>query len=162
MQSYREFAPTPMDPYGLNLPDRQEWLVVIGQNRDSNAVSESNFASALKSLGGEGDHVQVYRFGHWACGWFEVLLIDPGHKPAVSIAESIEAALADYPVLDDADVSERETTEANEVWSSCYTEKQRVQYIRNHRDQFEFRDFSDMLGCCRGNYFSGYASELLE
>jgi hypothetical protein len=57
--------------------------------------------------------------------------------------------------------SEVETEEANRVWESCYSDKKRIQYIRKHRSQFEFNSFAEMLGCCRGKFFNGYASELL-
>lgn len=52
-------------------------------------------------------------------------------------------------------------SEANAVWRDCYQLKERVEYVRKHRGQFDFRSFSDMLSCLRGNYFAGYASELL-
>jgi hypothetical protein len=50
---------------------------------------------------------------------------------------------------------------AQETWRSCYNDAERIEYIRDHRDQFEFRTFADMLGCARGRYFAGYASELI-
>jgi hypothetical protein len=103
----------------------------------------------------------VHRFGHWGPGWFEIVLIDPADTNAVKIAEECEASLADYPVLDDMDFSEEETAEANETWEKCFRVKDRLNYIRKHRSQFEFNSFSDMLGCVRGKYFAGYASELL-
>lgn len=31
----------------------------------------------------------------------------------------------------------------------------------NHREQFEFYTFAELLGCVRGKFFAGYASELL-
>lgn len=57
--------------------------------------------------------------------------------------------------------SEAEEEQAQEVWRDCYRPKARIEYIREHREQFEFRSFADMLGCVRGRYFAGYASELL-
>jgi hypothetical protein len=63
--------------------------------------------------------------------------------------------------LDESDFSEVEQEEANETWRNCYDVSERVKYIREHRSQFEFHDLGDMLGCVRGNYFAGYASELL-
>ena len=71
--------------------------------RDSGVLTESNVACALTALGGESDTVQVHRFGHWGPGWFEIILIDPSDEVRVREAEAIEAALADYPVLDDED-----------------------------------------------------------
>lgn len=54
-----------------------------------------------------------------------------------------------------------ERDEANEVWANCYSENERVDYVRKHRGQFEFRDFADMLGCLRGKHFAGYSSGLI-
>ena len=51
--------------------------------------------------------------------------------------------------------------EANRVWTDCYDDTERVKYIRDNRSEFEFRDFADLMGCARGTYFAGYASELL-
>lgn len=119
MQRYSEFRPTQFDPRGLSLDEQQEWLVLpVAQNRDSGPLEQSNFAVALESLGGESDVVQVHRFGHWANGWFEIIIVDPADKRAVTIAEDIERALEDYPVLDDSDFSEREHEDFLQSWSS--------------------------------------------
>jgi hypothetical protein len=159
MKTYAEFQPTGFDCRGLALDERQAWLVSIGRNRDSGALDRSNFECALKSMGGESDDVEVHRFGHWACGWFEIILVRPD-SAASKEAEEIEGALANYPVLNDAHYSELESEEANETWRS-YRDAERIDYMRKNREQFEFRSFADMLSCARGKYFAGYASELL-
>jgi hypothetical protein len=116
LTTYSQFRPTGFDPSGLALDDRQDWLVVpCGRNRDSGALAESNFAAALQMLGGESDTCEVHRFGHWACGWFEIIIVAPARE---SDAMEIVCALASYPVLDDSDLSERETNDAEESWSS--------------------------------------------
>lgn len=163
MKAYRDCRPTQFDTAGLALEDKQDWLVSIGQNRDSGCLARSNFRVAEKSFAAidpEGNDHEVHRFGHWACGWLELIIVRPD-SPCAKEAEEIEAALAHYPVLNDMDHSELESEEVNEVWQSCYTTQQRIDYIRKHRSQFEFRDLADMLGCVRGHYFAGYASELL-
>lgn len=162
MKPYSEFRPTQFDCRGLALPEQQHWLVApCGTNRDADALTRSNFNSLLKALGGESATVQVHRFGHWGPGWFEIILIDPADAERVKLAEEIEAALQDYPIVSEEDFSREETEEANEVWRNCYRESERVKYIREHRSQFEFHGFADLLACVRGNYFAGYASELL-
>lgn len=162
MKPYSEFRPTSFDCRGLALPDQQNWLVApCGTNRDADALTRSNFNSFLKALGGESATVQVHRFGHWGPGWFEIILIDPADVARVKLAEEIEAALQDYPIVSEEDFSREETEEANEVWRNCYRESERIKYIREHRSQFEFCGFADLLACVRGNYFAGYASELL-
>lgn len=162
MQKYSEFRPTQFDARGLGCRDQQDWFVApVSQTRDSVPLDQSNFASCLKALGGESDNVQVHRFGHWGPGWFEIILINPACLDLVKTAEEIEAALADYPVLDEHDFSEREHAEADQVWRNCYRPQERIEYIRKHRSQFDFADLRDMLGCVRGEYFAGYASELI-
>lgn len=165
MRRYGNHRPTQFDHHLEILTDdgtsREDWLVApVSRTRDSGCLDESNFACLLKELGGESDDVEVHRFGHWGPGWYEIILIRPGSK-AQQAAEECESALADYPVLNDMDLSERETEAANDVWRDCYSPAERIAYIRKHRSQFEFRSLADMLGCVRGNYFAGYASELL-
>lgn len=162
MIQYSKYRPTSFDSPGLNLDERQDWFVLmcVGRNRDSDCLSESNFAAALEILGGEGDDVEVHRFGHWACGWFEIILVKPGSL-AIERAEEIEDRLDGYPVLDEADFSEREMEAANQVWRDCYSVEDRIRYIRRKRSDFEFHDFRDLMSCVRGRYFAGSASELL-
>ena len=83
-------------------------VVVVGRNRDSGILDESNFQAALEILGGESDSVQVHRFGHWGCGWFELILVDPKDRTKLIEAYNIIKALEHYPVLDDMDYSEGE------------------------------------------------------
>lgn len=161
MQTYSQFKPTPYDCRGLALPDRQTWLVCsVSQTRDSDPLNQSNFACALKMLGGESDTVEIHRFGHWGPGWFEIIIVAPNTE-AARVAQEIEDRLADYPILDEMDHSQREQEAADETWRLCYREKERIAYIRKHRSQFEFASFRDLLDCVRGKFFAGYASELI-
>lgn len=86
----------------------QEFVVLsVYRNRDSNILDESNFECALDTLGGESDDVQVHRFGHWGCGWFELLLVNPNSNK-IEDAYKIQTALQNYPVLDESDYSDRQ------------------------------------------------------
>jgi len=116
MQRYSEFSPTHFDTRGLGLEERQEWLVCpVSRTRDSGPLDESNFRSTLKALGGESNDVEVHRFGHWGPGWLEVILVRPG-SDAQKEAEEIEAALSDYPIVDESDHSELEFEAYLEAW----------------------------------------------
>jgi len=116
MQTYGEYAPTGLDHKGAFLPDQQDWLVApVGQTRDSGCLDKSNFRVVLKDLGDESETVEVHRFGHWACGWFEIIIVKPGTPQADSV-EEWERALADYPVADESDYSELEWETACEYW----------------------------------------------
>jgi len=110
-------------------------------------------------LGGEGENVEIHRFGHWACGWWEALAVKD-NTPQAKIAEEIEEKIESYPVLDEEDFSRREDEAAQDVWRD-YRVKDRVKYIRENRSQFDFHGFADLRAVIRGDYFTGYASELL-
>lgn len=116
LQTYAQFSPTPFDNKGLNLPDRQTWIVApVGQTRDSGPFDLSNFAAALDRLGGESETVEVHRFGHWGPGWFEIILVDPSREAEVqAIADDLES----YPILNEDDFSNREFEDYCESWES--------------------------------------------
>lgn len=145
--------------YAGSIPD-PEWLVVLTRSRDSDILTESNFECALSELGGESETVNVFRFGHWACGWWEALAVQSGSEEE-KIALKIKSELDDYPVLDEADFYGREQEEADSIWRDCYTPQERLKYIRENRNEFDFHDFKHLMGCVRGEYFLGYASELI-
>lgn len=161
MQVYSEYAPTGFDSKGLGLEDRQDWIVVCGKNRDSKLWEECNFDAAVSMLGGEGEDVEIHRFGHWACGWLEIVMVRPGTE-AANQASKIEASLENYPLLDEDDYNERVFTEAQEVWKTCYNNEDRLAYIRKRRSDFEFSSFADLMGCVRGSFFCGDYVSLIE
>ncbi len=111
MQRYSEFRPTNFDKRGINLPDRRNWLVIpVAHSRDSDTLAESNFRVTEQLLGKldpEGGDHEIHRFGHWACGWFEIILVKPNTDCAAEGA-IIEGLLADHPILNESDYSERE------------------------------------------------------
>jgi hypothetical protein len=149
-----------MSNYCGKIPDTK-WLVLMTRNRDSATLTNSNWECALELLGGEQEnHVEIFRFGHWACGWWEALCV-AADSSAADEATAIEAKLDSYPILDENHFSEAEQDEANQVWQDCYSVSDRIDYVRSHRSQFEFTSFSDLMNCIRGHYFAGYASELV-
>jgi hypothetical protein len=74
-------------------------------------------------------------------------------------------------------LSKVEDEEANRVWLGCYSDAERIKYMRQHASQFDCLYVSykpdctetrplaarwrDILANARGRYFSGYASELI-
>jgi hypothetical protein len=152
------------------------WYAFLGRTRDSKELTESNFETGLAAVravaskepvtdetgeDSDMDTVQVVRENHWACGWVEWIAIHESDTAALMEAERLLARLENYPVLDEEDWSRREQESAEQIWRDCYSAKERVKYIREHRSQFEFQSLADALGCVRGRYFAGYASELL-
>ena len=133
----------------------------VGQSRDSDALERSNFRVMLNAIGGESETVTVVRESHWAVGWVEWIAIHQDDEKALEMADKLKGDLEDYPILSEDDFSETETEEANQVWTNCFSWKERIAYIRKHKSQFEFHGFRDMLQCVRGEFFNGYASDLI-
>jgi len=178
MKPYSQFRPSKHDQPGLNLLNRQDWLVVsVGQNRDSDCADRSNFAVVTQSLEsyqrttvffadpndpeGWNHDYEVHCFNHWACGWIEIILVRP-NTLVCAAAETWEEKLENYSLANEDHRSELEHEEAQKVWQNCYSNAERVKYIRAHRGQFEFQSFADMLGCARGKFFCGDASDIVD
>ena len=169
MICYRDFSPTRFDVKGLGAPDHQDWLVVIGVNRDSSALARSNFRVACADIGkvtryDTGDDFpdyEILNLGHWACGWLKVLIVRPD-TPCATVAERIAERLEVYPVLSDDDLTQEERLEADEAWANCYSNAERIAFIREHYNEFEFHDFADMLGCARGEYYAGLTERMVQ
>ncbi len=118
--------------------------VFLGQNRDSDAITRSNFRVALKRLGGESETVQVVRESHWACGWVEWIAIHQDDEKAVTLANEMLKSIEDYPVLDESDWSDLEYTEAMEFWDSMSL-SMKVDYCRDAKvSVFAARRNSDL------------------
>ena len=104
LQRYQEYQPTSLDSsdnyLGDNLEDHQDWYVInIGLNRDSSLLDQSNFTcftQALKDIEPEGDHWQIHRFGHWACGWYEILILNPEASEVLNKALEMMESLKTY------------------------------------------------------------------
>ena len=105
-----------------NVDDIKPFYVLLSRSRDSNLLAESNFDMALEILGGESDHVQIRRFGHWACGWFELILISPDNANILHKAEEIEAALSCYPILNESYYYDRIREAADDLWQDMSIE----------------------------------------
>lgn len=109
-----------------------EWYVAYGQHRDSDMLTQSNFAVFLRELGGESETVRVIREGHWAVGWVEWIGIHESDSAAVAKGHELEAKIEDYPALDEDDWSNREWEYAVDVWNNCYSLKERVELCQEH------------------------------
>lgn len=126
-------------------------LVVMTRSRDSDVLTESNWSCAIKDLGGEGDGVEIHRFGHWGCGWWEALCVHKGTEKE-TIAADIHEALEHYPVLNEDHHSDLEEETANRYWEELYDNKERVDYLREHRREIDFHRFGNLLACARGGF----------
>ena len=117
------YFPTHLDRW--TLPDNYHgavwpnwYLSGIGQNRDSNTLTRSNFMVALQRLGGESETVKIIREGHWAVGWVEWIAIHESDEKALRVADEMQKDLQDYPVLSEDHWTELEWNEMQEAWQN--------------------------------------------
>jgi hypothetical protein len=148
----------------------EEWndyYILLSQTRDSGCLTRSNFTCALERIGGEltanddTPMVCIVRNNHWACGWLEFIAIHETADKQLELADKLAEELSNYPVVDEEHFSDLECEEAGQVWKDCYSPKERIAYIRANPSQFEFNCWSDLRAVVNGEYFNGYASELL-
>jgi|SaaInlLV_10m_DNA_1039704.scaffolds.fasta_scaffold07158_8 hypothetical protein len=123
-------------------------LVVLTRSRDCDTLTESNWEVALERLGGESDTVEIHRFGHWVCGWWEALAVEKGSE-AEKEALEIESELEGYPVLNEDHWSELQENEAARVWSDCFSIEDRIEHLRTEGGAV-FNGLGDLLQCVRG------------
>lgn len=115
-------------------PDYQGWLCGPTETRDSEILAISNFHSALERLGGESKDVQVVRFDHWGCGWFNRILVKATSSKAKELYQ-IYKDLETYPVLDEDDFSERESE-----YQADYAESAKVELSQALSKHFGLKD----------------------
>ena len=113
--------PSGMDSWGNYMGERpsQELYVVLGRNRESSLVANSNWDCAIKMFDEAKLEYDITSFGHWACGWVEYLSVDINIPEAYKLAEEIEASLSAYPILNDEDHSEREYEDGLKTIENC-------------------------------------------
>lgn len=133
---YEQMTAGGLDSYanfGGDDSEYREWLAApLGRSRDSGIMENVNFEAGLKMLGGKSDTVRVERYGHWACGWIEQVYVKPG-TPAEIEAGKIEAALADYPLLDESAYFEAVNAAAVEYFAQLST-AEKVQYCQQAKE----------------------------
>jgi hypothetical protein len=111
--------------------------VVMGQHRDSDALTRSNFTALLALLGGESETVTVVREQHWAVGWVEWIGIHQDDETACLAADAALERLDNYPVLDEDAFSELEWNEAAEYWDSL-SPREKVQMAVDYRKRYHW------------------------
>ena len=128
----------PRDYAGAEWPEY--YSAGVGRSRDSDCLEESNFDAMLAELGGESDTVQVVRESHWAVGWVEWIAIHESDEQSLRVADALRQDLDAYPVLDEADWSEREDHECEVMWSRGYAPSDRIRKLRESGCTTGFRD----------------------
>jgi len=132
METYKDHKPTGLDRH-INLPERDDWLIVAFHTRESDNLEESNWqvfmdklspAEGLANLeqGSEEAPAEVHRFGHWACGWYEVILVKPNSWQE-AVAKDLWHSLEDYPLLNEEDYCQRCFDDAVDAWNDLSPEE---------------------------------------
>lgn len=95
-----------------------EYYVFLGQNRDSDTLTRSNFIEGLNNLGGESETVLVVSENHWLCGYIEWIAIHESDVMALEQADKMLEKIENYPILNENAFSEMEYEEYYEAWES--------------------------------------------
>jgi len=117
MPRYKDHSPTGFDRH-ICVDEIEDWVVSLNRNRDSDLCDESNWSVATKEfekIDPNGNDHQIHNFGHWACGWYELILVRPD-SPCHKLATEFMCSLADSCLLDEDDHSEREHDAVCQYW----------------------------------------------
>ena len=96
-----------------DIEDPENWAIIYTHHRDSGLLDQSNAAVIEEALEPYQDtDVIAEHHGHWACGWIDGFAIrvfkDGKITQAFKVYHELAEALAQYPVLDEEDYSQRE------------------------------------------------------
>lgn len=130
---------------------RPDWLVVLGQHRDSDALDRSNFRVILADLRsrfpgtlGDGPDVDTETSSHWAVGWTEALIINPDNAELVAAAHEWLDRLEDYPVASEDDWSQLESDDADDAGMVYCDDCQEYRYLTLEPEG----DDDGYMSCC--------------
>lgn len=108
------------DRHWLTLRDGSyDWYWVpigIGMHYGSDLTAVSNFETAVRLLEEVTPFWVKYRYDSWVGPQLKTIMVRVDDAAALKVALEIRQALADYPVLDDADLSEREHEAMMSYW----------------------------------------------
>lgn len=105
--------------------DYSDCYMCIGHTRDSGIIDESNWEYACDVIFEKGEDgslletedVFIGKFGHWACGWVEGILIRQTADPEIiEKGHEIVDDLSRYPILDEDRYAEKELEHARDTW----------------------------------------------
>lgn len=111
------FRPSPLDPCLLD--DYKDYFYLpLLLSRDSEPLEQSNYEYAKEIIweaSNMGETTEL-SFGHWSCGWFNLIVIHQDDKPGIIAAINLVKALEDYPVLNEQRFAELEAEKAQFIW----------------------------------------------
>lgn len=95
--------------------------IVYSVNRDSDLLTQSNYDYLAKTF----PQLKEVEFGHWLCGWVKQLLLPIDSKE--SLVSKILDTINGYPVFDEDDYYERESSQSKEDW--IYIQEDIIDYL---------------------------------
>lgn len=138
MSAYDDLLPTWDHPTGFDsdanfIGSKPKGYVIYSRNRDSSILENVNFDGILSDLGGEGEHVEVVRHRHWACGWIEYLVVSK-EAPTSLLDQCVDIVkgLADYPIYSDDAYSEAQYEAIQAYWLDSLTLRERIDLCRDN------------------------------
>lgn len=92
--------PTSFDSNANFVGYKPTGYVIYSRNRDSSILENVNFNGILSAIGGEGEHVEIVRHKHWACGWIEYIVVNK-QAPTALLDQCVDIvkSLAGYPIF---------------------------------------------------------------
>ncbi len=114
--NWQHFDVLRLGPGQRDLDDPDNWAIVYTHNRDSGLLDQSNADAIAKAMepftDGDDPDVVIESHDHWAVGHvdgFSIRVYRDGEiTDAFKAYHDLSEQLADYPILDEEDYSERE------------------------------------------------------
>ena len=102
--------------YRDDIPDADNWAIIYTHHRDSGLLDQSNASVIEKALepftDGDDPDVVMESHNHWAVGHIDGFSIRVFRDGEITVAfqkyHELAEAMAEYPILDESDYSERE------------------------------------------------------
>lgn len=82
------------------------WMIALigGVHRDCTALDAANAAEIYERLAAvdpNGEAHDTLGCSHWAVGWYDHLIVDPGNEAVLKAIGECGLALAEYPILNE-------------------------------------------------------------
>lgn len=96
----------------------QFYQAPVAITRDADTLATSNWEVVTESILKVACHeeTEIHRMGHWACGWYDILVIHPSDTAALACADDWACVLAEYPVADYEHHSQLQWEQACDTW----------------------------------------------
>lgn len=131
----------------------------VALTRDADTLATSNWEVITESIldCATSENTEILRMGHWACGWYEILVIDASDSEALECADRWACSMADYPVASEEHWSELQWNTATEYWERMSL-RDRMEACERY-DVSVFAARRDEIPECRSGEIVGYLAD---